>query len=163
MLKLNNLENQEQKELLEATLKELPSDDLWDENNSIERTNKKLKLKRYLFDKRLGTMVGKAEEDMDTLQGEQDMTKWAKKHGVPLLDMDSAPSASTQLSAVIKAEHKWVVPAEAMKNSLANSQKQVRILVSTFKRLRGLFGSASYGYEEDAKLSLLSWKRWRPI
>ena len=68
MLKLNNLENQEQKELLEATLKELASDDLWDENNSIERTK-------------------------------QDMTKWTKKHGVPLLDMDSGPSASIQLQS----------------------------------------------------------------
>ncbi|CAJ1446862.1 unnamed protein product, partial [Effrenium voratum] len=153
LLKLNNLENQEQKELLEATLKELTSDDLWDENNAIERTNKKMKLKRYHFDKYLGTRVDKAEEDMDTLQGEQDMTKWTKKHGVPLLDMDSGPSASIQLAAV-KVEHMWVVPAEDLKNNLANSQKQVRILVSTFKRLRGLFGSASDGYEEEKALCL---------
>ena len=129
------------------------SDDLWDENNAIERTNKKMKLKRYHFDKYLGTLVDKAEEDMDTLQGEQDMTKWTKKHGVPLLDMDCGPSASIQLAAV-KVEHMWVVPAEDLKNNLANSQKQVRILVSTFKRLRGLFGSASDGYEEEKALCL---------
>ena len=81
MAKLLNLdiENKEQAKVLQGVLSQLQQDDDWDESNVLEKALKAQKLKRYHYDKNLGTTSSKSKEESEGVVATRDASKKAKQ------------------------------------------------------------------------------------
>ena len=129
---LTNLEDKEQRELLDCILGQLDSDELWDEEDMFEKAYKQMGYKRYRLNKQMLETQSKETKDTENIIGGKDM---GKKATTGMLENEKAPDAA---KVEIKLEHEFIRPASDQLTTLNAKYKRMQAYIQEYKSLSAM-------------------------